>query len=1122
MNDPWLTSDPPEMAANDSPWLNADPPSEKEQSLPSMPRMITGVPNVDAVKAIADFATKAVGKLFLDKSREAVSGYAKNAADSEPGAARHLNRRAAQLGGTVNFFAGLPEFANQFINPEVYGKSPVDAAGEAGKGMIQSFANWPQQAGEEILRTVEDVSGGVVRTPHLSGPAIEAYNQDPSAVITAPLMAEGFIKPFFRAPQAPPLGESILGRENVIEGWQKQPDVPLLTQSTNLPNAEPPKSFEARQAFKAGINQDLGLIEKYQQGKVTADHLTESVSRHAIDWYGDRGSDAANVALVRSYVAYLQRTAQRLSGQPGFNERGLPWDAEGNPIPTPQTPAPGTPITPTVPTMDLTGGLQAGARDVGPYIQAEGLLRPRNAPPQLEAPAGMAEGFTFRDLTPTEERATPANQRLLPPPPGYGEGFTMTEPPSGKVQAKQPKSFADYSALEEGVNVTRQTAKGPVNYSIGQQAMGLAGIGLGTYGIYKLMQGNQDDAGRAVGLAALGILASGRRGGEVPKDIPVGDLAKGIETMPVSKPNVASRMEMTFKNASLENPIRMFERLGNWAKQTFYYPIVDADLAIAKEHKAISQTFRQTLKDNGIGFFNAPKASERIMAYAVSRQKGGLDVLKEMGVETPTLTAGEMNAYNYMRTVYENLYKRLQVARQEAGLKPFGYVDNYFTWFRNLQDLEASGKTFNMIAPNEVTSNFLPPSATGFRFAKSRVPSKVAVYMDSFGTFDRYSQSALKHINYSPNLARMQKALLATDSKGQSLWQSNPQAYWDVKQYMDFLAGRTETPNVLTRGLRRLTRNVGVATMAYNLSSMAVQASSFVPAFAQMGPRWAMEGVKGLLDPKTRRMAFEKSHHLPDREYDISAVDAVNSLAGRYGSVKGKIANAGMKPLAWTDLQTATAAWIGFYKKAVGQLKMPEMEAIRYADDWTIKTQGSGALRDLAPIQRTTAGRAITQFQTFAINQFGNLKTDIFGVGTNMTAAQRASTAARFFIAAQIANSFYEDVLDMNSPFPNPLERFLKTGSLGQAGAEILSGVPVLGSMKYGQPPVGAVGSLLGKASQLVTNPSLGNAVGVAGRAVGVPGTRQIEKSLKGGKPEPKPKPPVKWKRRIIHRGARP
>jgi len=274
-----------------------------------------------------------------------------------------------------------------------------------------------------------------------------------------------------------------------------------------------------------------------------------------------------------------------------------------------------------------------------------------------------------------------------------------------------------------------------------------------------------------------------------------------------------------------------------------------------------------------------------------------------------------------------------------------------------------------------------------------------------------------------------------------------------------------------------------------------------------------MKGAVDLMRGKGAE-AIQKSKVLFNREFDIDIKQTYEGVFGRIGSIKKAINDSwlGMKPLKYLDMQTATTTWLGAFEKAKEVYKMPEEKAIRYADDTVIRTQGSAAAHDLAPLQRIALGRFFSTFQSFVINNFNFLAKDVVGIkNPMMKPAESLHKVGRYVLGAVIINTIFEEVLGINSPLPAPVRAAKKTydknGSEKEAAVsaalELLQVVPGFGGLRYSSGVTGAGVDYL----KDVTN-KLAEEAGeyrgktkswgeLAGKAMGIPGTGQVVKTTK-------------------------
>jgi len=550
----------------------------------------------------------------------------------------------------------------------------------------------------------------------------------------------------------------------------------------------------------------------------------------------------------------------------------------------------------------------------------------------------------------------------------------------------------------------------------------------------------------------------------------------------------------------VETGLRLHERYGT--KELIYHPWRAADNASATEMRSILDEFRGLIKDN-FKLGTRGRASKRVMIYATSRQRGGMDVLAQSGVkEIPTLTKSEMTTYNHMRQHLERAYNDINRMRISAGQQPFPKQENYFTFMRTLEGETERGFDATSMSLNR----FAKPSKTPFRFERGRVLDDYGpVEMDAFGVFERYMRSATKHKHVTPVIAKSRKLLDETFYNGFSLRDYNPSAWNDLNGWVNFVAGVRPwmAPRQIERAAGVLNENMAFSVLGYNIRTAVQQPSAMKNTASEIGVRWALEGINGFMDKKMRNFAFKHSNHLSGRDFDISVQDAFRVA----NSTKRALGKAGLKPLQWLDLQTATASWIGAYKRGRSVLKMSTKDAINFADDVVVRTQASAAPGDLAPIQRTPLGKTLSMFQTFVINEWGYMTRDLLNKKGAATTDISSFRKILTFMGGTMALNAMTESIGINSPSPAPeweyYRRLQKTGShveaLKGAGLETLTAVPTIGGgARYGGSVLGAGAQLFSDVGKVLGgNTSTEKAVETAGKVVGVPGTVQAKKFLR-------------------------
>ena len=573
---------------------------------------------------------------------------------------------------------------------------------------------------------------------------------------------------------------------------------------------------------------------------------------------------------------------------------------------------------------------------------------------------------------------------------------------------------------------------------------------------------------------------------------------------------------------SFRNPIRTFRMLGKDMKTEVYDKYREAESRIATRLKDFRETRLYPLEKR----FNT-KERRRMGAYWMSLQEGsknklrGKEILEAMGIkEIPKLTEKEMIGVQELQAEFAKFLDEVNSMRRSIGKRDIHGIDNYLSFMRSYNMMEKFGLESNPIHTprNKIFSNYAMVSEKPVSFSKARAKTgNYSIELDPFLIMDRYSESAIRHIELSPLIAKVHKMRRGfKDSNGEffRLKEVAPKADEFIRQWTNHIGDMTEphTPQWLRRSVSTLSNNISMALLTYNLRSAGIQISALRNTFAEVGLQSTLKGLYSNLTPKSRNHAMFKSKHLNAREMDVSMAQLARRLRAG-GDVKKLIGSLGMEPLKWLDKETARSTWLAAEDYGRRVLKLKDKELISYADDVTIKTQASGLKGDVAPIQRTALGKFVTLLQTFTINDWGFLINDVVGA-KNLTTSAKAAKVMRYIIGTALISAFYEDVLGVMSPFPTPI-RALREGlenddsflaTLADVGKEPLEMVPGLGGMRFGSTPLGAGVQTVSDLTEGVQNikdiiddPSgfkarkTYKAVGMMG---GVPGTAQASKSI--------------------------
>ncbi|PKL19574.1 MAG: hypothetical protein CVV49_00625 [Spirochaetae bacterium HGW-Spirochaetae-5] len=600
-------------------------------------------------------------------------------------------------------------------------------------------------------------------------------------------------------------------------------------------------------------------------------------------------------------------------------------------------------------------------------------------------------------------------------------------------------------------------------------------------------------------------------------------------------------------------------KLGEKVFKNFVRPLRQAEHNFVVE----SQKYKDWIKDNRKKF--TAKEREEIGAHLISQMEQGKTTLNEMGIKSKTfeeLSPSQQGAITEIRKVLDVMFERINAARTESGLEPLSKVDDYFTFLRKFSLLEELGYDPLRISKEQFESSEISDFKTrglAFQFGKERIQSTRALETDAYYVLDKYLTTAIRTTHMTPIIGKLRNALDINDKMALT----NPHAHKYLHDTLDYVSGKklTDVSSWINAVANKVNHNLGTFILTYNFRSIGVQPSAIVNTIGQLGPHAVSKGLNDFLSSDKRKFAMEKSKVLKARMHDVTIEEMTKGFTGKIGKIKSSAAEIGTLPLRYLDLKTAQISWLSGFRYGKEQLKLRDKEAVVFADDIVINTQGSASRIDLAPVQHTPLGKSLTLFNTFVINNMNFLTSDIMGITktnnliaegipknqtgkytadnqvTRITGKDQYNVYERnrllstsegleklmtLTAAGFVCNSIYE-LMGVKSPLPAPLSAAYEgftgqswvdalqgkqptkkeeqlAGALKESMREFLSLIPVMGgSFRYGgDSAFGAVGGLVGETfDTLAEKPSSKPLAYIVAKWAGVPGGQQIYKILK-------------------------
>jgi hypothetical protein len=248
---------------------------------------------------------------------------------------------------------------------------------------------------------------------------------------------------------------------------------------------------------------------------------------------------------------------------------------------------------------------------------------------------------------------------------------------------------------------------------------------------------------------------------------------------------------------------------------------------------------------------------------------------------------------------------------------------------------------------------------------------------------------------------------------------------------------------------KRLRTHSTIIGMGYRLTSVLAQTAGYAGIMEAIGARWLASGMKATAaDPVgSYDFVMERSKEVAGRmdtmDRDMNA--NIRELQGRTGLL-ANVRRFAFHGIGYMDRVVVVPAWIGAYNKALRE-GMTDDQAIYYADKIIRATQGSGAAKDMAAVQRNNEWmRLATMFYSYAsafYNRQRNLGRDAAGAWRDKDVKALPGLVARawwLFAVAPVLGALPGALLSGGGPDDD--ESWF-SWSMGVMGANFFYGIPI-------------------------------------------------------------------------------
>ncbi len=471
---------------------------------------------------------------------------------------------------------------------------------------------------------------------------------------------------------------------------------------------------------------------------------------------------------------------------------------------------------------------------------------------------------------------------------------------------------------------------------------------------------------------------------------------------------------------------------------------------------------------------------------SMGKTKNGLDALKRMGIEYKEKPV----KYDAMNKELEIIYKdwvmnELNPKRKSVGLEPIELMDGtytpFFTHENFIQKLfgKESGHKSRHASGQVAQVNF-----DHLQRGKLRKGTKLET--DPLQNLNTYGNEMIRFTELADVNAFFKEFVEGKMKDPQTgkeftLRGNNPEVANFITSLNNSIAGisNMKMPRNVEYALTEINNNVTAATLHFQLSTAIKQNAALLLTNARYG---FPETVKGIMETIAQRknVPIHLSTKLPVRRntHDASLQQFQLQLnQNKILKAREVGRQAGNYLLGLADYFPAEASWRVAYnslRKKVKSGELTEAQAVRIADEAMVRMQGSGAASDLSPVQMNVLGKTVFRFQTPTIQQLNFLAKEIVGIkNPDVTKGQALVRTMRYFAGMSAAALLFEDVLDIESPVPNPIGAIMDGLANGDSAATtafhtVLEAAEILphgGTLKWGS---GIEGPALAKVNELV------------------------------------------------------
>lgn len=405
--------------------------------------------------------------------------------------------------------------------------------------------------------------------------------------------------------------------------------------------------------------------------------------------------------------------------------------------------------------------------------------------------------------------------------------------------------------------------------------------------------------------------------------------------------------------------------------------------------------------DEMIGIYNANK--NRLAKLAIMYGNN----LKEPTIKKiiDNLTESEKAWGDYIIEDYDKNYSRLRREVIEVENRDMGYEENYTPIRRT--EIDYTTHTEEIIDAILHKEHLRKAYAEkGMTISRKNVPPEFQkpIRVDATGVWIEQIGKQEQYINLAGLVKDMHKIISDRDFSNAVEQNFGKEFNKVIRNYVDRVANPNvyKSYNLLENWSRQLRQNTAVAYLAYNLLTMAKQLPSLLLYLPDAG---VTHLISSAMEFTSRPIQLIKSVREKDPQVKTRAIEReLEELKQRkpemHSELLAKFGRAGMEGIYLFDTVARTIGWNAVYQKMLSS-GMSETEAIRQAQNTTLRTQPAAAAKDLAQVYASNEFFNWFTMFTNQLNQIYNITTyDIFASWKNAEYAKSGLAFTSISLAA--------------------------------------------------------------------------------------------------------------------------